>query len=116
MTIFAAVLCAARSIHDQNGDRSSSSSVTTNTTCDVEQIDGLAGYFFEESCIAQLLCDDRAQIANFMDMFLAPLRAVFVFITICVNLLGYMALQLGMCVYVLVCGPRHSVPKLIISK
>ena len=68
----------------------------TNATCDAS-LEGLSANFFDKSCIADLDCDDKIQIVEFMTTFVDPLRVESILLTMCSGLFNLMLLQKGGC-------------------
>ena len=102
--IAVAVLCIANSSVFDDGDDDGATSTyaanatttnSTDTTCDADLLDGLAVYFLDKKCVAELSCEGQHQIANFMDEFLSPLRVEAIFFTNCFMIFSFMVLQQG---------------------
>ena len=102
--IVVAVLCIANSSVFDDGDDDGATSTyaanatttnSTDTTCDADLLDGLAVYFLDKKCVAELSCEGQHQIANFMDEFLSPLRVEAIFFTNCFMIFSFMVLQQG---------------------
>ena len=102
--IAVAVLCIAHSSVFDDGDDDGATSTyaanatttnSTDTTCDADLLDGLALYFLDKKCVAELSCEGQHQIANFMDEFLSPLRVEAIFFTNCFMIFSFMVLQQG---------------------
>ena len=68
---------------------------STDTTCDADLLDGLAVYFLDKKCVAELSCEGQHQIVDFIDMFLNPLRVEAIFFTNCFMIFSFMVLQQG---------------------
>ena len=66
-----------------------------STTCDADVLDGLAAYFLDKHCVAELSCKSQHQVTNFMDEFLDPLRVEATFLTNCFQIVNFMVLQQG---------------------
>jgi len=100
-----AVLCIANSSVFDDGDNDGATSTyyaanatttnSTDTTCDADLLDGLAVYFLDKKCVAELSCEGQHQIVDFMDMFLNPLRVEAIFFTNCFMIFSFMVLQQG---------------------
>jgi hypothetical protein len=102
--ILAAVLRIANSSVFDVGDgdatstyaaNATTSTNSTDTSCGAEPLGGLAARFMDKKCVAELSCEGQHQIANFMDIFLSPLRVEVIFFTTCFMIFSFMVLQQG---------------------
>ena len=91
--ILAAVFGIANSSAFDGDDVATTTS--TDTTCDADLLDGLAVYFLDKKCVAELSCEGQHQIVDFIDMFLNPLRVEAIFFTNCFMIFSFMVLQQG---------------------
>ena len=86
------IIAANKVVYDDDHD---DDSVNSTTTCDADVLDGLAAYFLDKHCVAELSCKSQHQVTNFMDEFLDPLRVEATFLTNCFQIFNLMVLQQG---------------------
>ena len=70
----------------------------TNTTAGVDcdaTLGDLAVHFFDESCVAELSCEEQTELTDYMAEFLDPLRVELVFFIVCVVIFFLVVLQQG---------------------